>query len=223
VAKEFVMKRETMLQYTLSRLCADLAPDMLVETHRRNNLDRLISRDFRSGNSLSYAALVIVERVLDRAVQLVVLKRWLESSNRVLGHSAAVYVELHAALERYVIEALPKALGKDDRSRKAITLLIDRKTLSDLAPHLVTIGRWTKADLAFVRRLARLRNAVAHRNEASLQKVVGGSPHSYSDEPFVRLNRTDASSDLVETLKLMIKATRFRRKSKRRSVGAPAT
>jgi hypothetical protein len=193
-----------MLKEALATLCKSLAPGLLLETRSRESLERLISKEFPSGNSLSYAALVIVERVLDRAVQLVVL-----------GHTAAVYVELHAALERYVITALPRAVGKNDVAARVVAELIDRRTLSDLAPHMVAIGRWAPDDLPFVRRLAQLRNAVAHRNENALRKLVGGDPMSYRDEPFDRLKRVDATVDLVETLKLMIKATRFRRRSRK--------
>jgi hypothetical protein len=200
------MRRDTWLQNTLGQLCANLAPGVLVETQRLQNLDRMIAHSFPSGNSLSYAALFVLEYVLDRAVQLVVL-----------GHNAAAYVECHAALERYVVEAIPKALGRDERSRNIIALLIDRKTLSELAPHLVTMGRWKKADLVFVRRLARIRNGVVHRNEAALRQFVGGTLEGHRGESLVRLNRMDASDDLVETLKLMIGATRFRRRSKKRA------
>jgi hypothetical protein len=129
----------------------------------------------------------------------------------VLGHPGPAIIELHSWLERFVLLQIPKRLGRNSAARDEISLLIARKTLGECAEIVNRMGIWTDSDVAFVRRLKKLRDGFSHRNFELLAKALGVTElHSYSDMDS-HLARVDCVELILDTMDLIQKLTVRRR------------
>ena len=93
----------------------------------------------------------------------------------ILDQLPSAYVEMHGVVEESAIRFFPKNM-KVKENASILRELIDRKTLKDLIPYYVQLDLWTKEDATFAKKLANIRNGVAHRNFDLLFKYVGGEP-----------------------------------------------
>jgi len=188
----------------LDVLCRNVEFDPEILAQKKDNLYSKISKTFPPKHSFRNSVLALINVFLEQAAQLIILQQ-----------NTAARIELYAVLERLVIVYLPHKLAKDKKSESVIRSFIERKTLLELSHFLQELELWEKEDLAFVKRLSRIRNALAHRNYELLEKITG-MRHSFLDKPIARINKLDASDDLVKTLELVIKLTKFKRKRKTR-------
>jgi hypothetical protein len=128
-----------------------------------------------------------------------------------LGHNGSTIVELHAWLERFALAEISKRLGRDPKSREEIAKLIARKTLGDCAELIRNLGVWTKDDVAFVRRLKRLRDAISHKNFELLGRTLGVSETMFRFNADKHLAKVDCVELILDTMELITKLTVRRR------------
>ena len=117
-----------------------------------------VNRYFPSRHSHRMLVNALVELVFNRAIELIAI-----------GQYPSAYIELHALLEDIAIVLLGKQISVKGH-QKMVADILKRKTLSDIAPYYKDLGYWSQSDVAFVKKLAGIRNGVAHRNFDLLAK-----------------------------------------------------
>lgn len=90
-----------------------------------------------------------------------------------LGLNSSVFIELYSTLESLHLVFLPRVLGRDETSARVIASLIERKTLPEFAQVSCDLGVWDEQDVRFARKLAQIRNGIAHKNEDLVSKHLG--------------------------------------------------
>ena len=170
---------------------------------RLDKLYRALTSEFPTRDSHHMSVLALIDIYFPRTVRLILL-----------GENALAYIEIHAVFESFLLSYLPKKLARNEAAREIISEQIERKNLPELATAAQTLGLWTRDDVAFVKHLTRIRNALAHRNYDLLHRVLG-SPTVHDFELPRKLDETiddrDASGDFIRTLRLIIKFTRHKR------------
>ena len=64
----------------------------------------------------------------------------------------------------------------------------------------VTIGVWTDEDSAFIARLARLRNGIAHNNAESLSRALGGRAFPHINDARLAVAEIDVLPYVMSTI-----------------------
>lgn len=127
-----------------------------------------------------------------------------------LNLNGPAIIELHGVFERFIIDTVSALFYTSEK--EVMTLrkrILERRTLYDLALILKDLDIWDKDDMKFVKKLSRLRNALAHRNVKKLSKLVySGRPISVFEIEDV-MTDVDFISRIIRTLHLMIKAGRI--------------
>lgn len=202
--KKTKRRRDTHMMHCLDWHCEELKNSVARIDAREDRLYEAIYAEFPPRDSHHYAAMALIEIYFPRTVQLIAL-----------GSNALAYIELYAVLEFFLLSFLPEKLAKHDSAHRIIGKQIERKNLPELAEAARELGLWTADDFAFIKRLARIRNALAHRNYDLLHKALGSpslDSFEFSEELDKRIERRGASSDLATALRLIIKFTRHKRK-----------
>ncbi len=122
-----------------------------------------------------------------------------------LGLTPSVIVELHATLEHYARRDLPYLITSKKESCGVVKQLVERRTLSELSKMLVTIGVWSNEDSAFMSRLAKLRNGIAHNNEASLGRALGGQEYQHINDARLAVAEIDVLPYVMSTIVALVK------------------
>ena len=127
-------------------------------------------------------------------------------------HSAAL-MEIHSILERFVIRHVVEILTKP-KNQDISTKIIERLTLSDLAPILQNLNVLDNEDLKFIEKLSKLRNGVAHKNA----KVISNVANSGKLIPVLDIesvvNKIDFIPIVIGTIKIFNKLMNNTMKSK---------
>lgn len=121
------------------------------------------------------------------------------------GNNSFVIMEIHSILEKYSIRDLPIVLTENKIVQSIIKDLIDRKNLSNIAVYFGRLDVWSKTDLKYVERLARIRNGIAHKNEKLISKAInsGNETHHLDIESIV--NELDTCELIITSIKLCVK------------------
>jgi hypothetical protein len=125
-----------------------------------------------------------------------------------LGQFRAVYFECYAELERDALNKLPLALTEKKSAQCLLATLVERRTLSEVAESLSTLGLWDSQCVKFIRLISRIRNGIAHNNEKLIQKSLGELP---TTSPFVlkgrdpRFKLEDTANLLLDTIDLCLR------------------
>ena len=160
---------------------------------RSNKLYSLIDHEFPAGTETRYDVPSHLVFAFRRPLQLLLL-----------GQNASCFIELHATLEVYARIVMVHLLTYDERkSLAALSSLVDRKGLGEIAETLVLIGVWQEGDLPFIRHLCQLRNGVAHRNYSVLRKALAQHGGSKFEDALKRVDKVDVVEPFVRCLKLL--------------------
>jgi hypothetical protein len=201
--EEIMPRRSTQMRTFLEWHRDTLQRGALLADARLEKLLQEISDEFPPSDSHHNAAIALLHLYFPRALQLILL-----------GTNALAYIEIYAVLEMILTIYLPRKLAKNDAARGLISKQMGNKNLPELAEAALELGLWTKQDISFIKHLARIRNALAHRNYGLLHKTLEAPPlealsaHEKLDE---KIEQKDASADLVRALRLIIKFTRHKR------------
>lgn len=123
-----------------------------------------------------------------------------------LSMDAAAIVDMYSVVERFTGRVVLRRISGKTRS-KTVARMIERTSLPDLADMLREHQIWGDADIAVVRRLTKLRNGIAHRNEMSISKLLySGKKISPLDIPRAAM-RVDTPSIILASLRLILKGT----------------
>jgi hypothetical protein len=200
--------RETLAEIDLYvRRAADRVPDP--ETAVKA-LHREINLVYPPSHSQRPFVTMLVQRVFSRAIELVAA-----------GQYPSAYVEAHALLEEIAIALLPRRIGTTNEA--IVSSLIRRKTLSEIAPMYAELGLWAPPDVAFIGRLAGVRNGVSHRNFHLLAKHVGRKTQGHHLGAF-NFSLDDAAKTCGKALELIVKIAKIhRRRSKARRARTSST
>jgi hypothetical protein len=130
------------------------------------------------------------------------------------GQYPSAYVEIHALLEEIAIALLPRRL--ETKNEGVLATLIDRRTLSDVAPAYAALAIWSDLDVGVVRRLAGVRNGVSHRNFRLLAKHVNRNAPGHHLSSF-NFTTEDAATTLRTAVTLVVKMVKIhKRRPKKR-------
>lgn len=189
-----------------------------IEIHSRNALKyaknphkieqqiyNAINKIYPSNHSHRMFIAVMVD-VFEHVIQLIVINQL-----------PSAYVEMHSLVEESAIRFFPKNLKiKDNKS--ILMDLIDRKTLKDLIPYYVELGLWNKEDAIFAKRIANIRNGVAHRNFDLLFKHIGGksNPNYKPKYDNVNFKTNDCINALAQSIDLCTKVYKTNSRSKKK-------
>ena len=168
----------------------------------KDTLYREFDGIFPTGHSFRYAAEALLLGLLSRAAELLLV-----------GQYPSVYVEIYAMLERFALVQLPRTISKSSDAASVLRGMIDRKNLTELASAIVEIGLWDGDDLRWIRRLARIRNGLVHKNYELLDKALGqGREEILYDYGYSKFKLSETAKDLVSAVDLIVRLTRKRRK-----------
>lgn len=154
-----------------------------------------------------------------------------------LGMDGLAIVDAYSVVERFVSRSVLKRAPVGETSSKKLHQMIERASLLDLAEILRERGILNDDDITTIRRLKRLRDGIAHRNQQTISNLLfPGKTISPFDIPRIA-SRADTPSIILASLGLTLKITesidpkRFRRfmqrrrslrKTKKNSRGKPA-
>ena len=123
-----------------------------------------------------------------------------------LGINSSVLIELYALIEHFVIRDFPKILCPDGKKRQSVVAnLISKSNLNRIAQFLRDLDVWNQDDYAFVMKLAKLRNAVAHNNTELIYKTLGKSGNSFIGDARQRIEEHDTLKYIIGTIRLLVK------------------
>ncbi len=194
------MKRTTLLRLEIDFLVRQPASDAVKEGAFAQELAQAIDTRIPTRHCHRALAEALLHNYFDIAVQ-----------HYGSEHFSSVYSELHAVLERMAIAIFPSRIA-NAAGVGIVAALIERRTLSELAPHFLSLGQIDKADMAFISRLAAIRNGVAHRNLTLLGKHVHATAPAHSIKDF-KFRRGSTAQDIASCIELVIKLARpFKRK-----------
>jgi hypothetical protein len=195
-------KRRTLLYHSIdaaSRSAVSRTKDIELA---KDTLYRRFDGLFPTGHSFRSAAEALLLGLLSRAAELLLV-----------GQYPSVYVEIYAMIERFALIQLPHAISKSSDTAILLRGIIDRKNLTELASVIVEIGLWDANDLKWIRRLARIRNGLVHKNYELLDKALGqGREEILYDFDYSKFKLSETTKDLVSAVDLIVRLTRKRRK-----------
>jgi len=123
-----------------------------------------------------------------------------------LNMDGASIVDAYSVVERVASRVVLRSLSADTPS-KLVDRLTEHIRLPDLAEILKEQEVWDDSDVAIARRLSKLRDGIAHRNEKKISNLLfSGKKISPPDIPRVA-TRADTRSIILESLRLILKAT----------------
>lgn len=134
-----------------------------------------------------------------------------------LGMDGPAIVDAYSVVERFVPRSVLKSgIGREISSRK-LQQMIERASLLDLAEILRERRVLNDDDITTIKRLKRLRDGIAHKNQETISKLLfPGKTISPFDIPRIA-SRADTPSIILASLGLTLKITesidpkRFRR------------
>lgn len=124
------------------------------------------------------------------------------------GNNSALLIELQGILERFCNNALCDLLPIDNLSQKVIVDSFEKKTLMDFAPYFKQLDIWDENDVKFALRLTTIRNGIAHKNALVVSKYLNDGKQEHFSSIHEITSKTDCIPYIVETLKLILKASK---------------
>lgn len=193
--------RETHLQQSI-RLLENKTLDRTKQSNKSaKKIHDSINILFPTNHSFRVTATMLADTYFNRAIELAIV-----------GQLPSSFVEMHSLVEVAATRFFCKNM-KIKINQQIIGRLLDRKTLKDMCPYYVQLGIWTDQDGTFAKRLANIRNGIAHRNLEHLAKHVG-TTNSYSFDDYEKLNfrETECFESLAKSIDLCIKLFKQPRK-----------
>jgi hypothetical protein len=124
------------------------------------------------------------------------------------GNNSALLIELQGILERFCNNALCDLLPIDNLSQKVIVDSFEKKTLMDFAPYFKQLEIWDENDVKFALRLTSIRNGIAHKNALLVSKYLNDGKQKHFSSIHEITSKTDCIHYIIETLKLILKASK---------------
>ncbi len=196
IANEYAQSKELNIENVLKIISEQIKKNIPHGDKRFRLFNQEFNKKFQKGSAQRGAAEALTWGILNVPLNLFFL-----------GQNAAVLIELHGFLERFVLIEVPKLLGKDDLSRSLIDDLIRRKTLNELWDVLVVLKRWDEEDIKYISKLANIRNGIAHKNAKLISRHLGDGRDLATSEIDKLLNKTDCIPYILRVIELLIKAT----------------
>lgn len=196
--------RETYLQQSI-RLLEKKAFDRAKNSNKSaQKVHYEINKLYPTSHSFRAAAVMLVDNYFSRAIELAIV-----------GQLPSSFIEMHSLVEFASIQLFCKNM-KIKANQQIVRQLLNRKTLKDMYPYYVELGVWTTHDGAFVKRLANIRNGIAHRNLLTLAKHLGVTSSQSSDH-YENLNfqESECFESLAKSIDLCVKLFKQPRKKSR--------
>jgi len=128
-----------------------------------------------------------------------------------LSINASVIIELYGILERLTMREFVELICRNKNMKLPLQKFIERRTLLDVADFFSTTKIWNESDINLIRKLTKLRNAVAHKNPNQLSKLLNsGKKISYLDVD-VTVSKLDMLSYIVAVINLLLKLLEMRK------------
>ena len=123
-----------------------------------------------------------------------------------LNKNASLILELQGVLERFCSNALCDILPVDTTATKnIISCMLEKKTLTDIAPYFEILKIWNTNDVKFAQRLTNIRNGIAHKNAEKVSKYLSdGKQKHYASIDNITEN-IDCIPYIIDVLKLIVK------------------
>ncbi|MEQ8312521.1 MAG: hypothetical protein RL839_12925 [Gammaproteobacteria bacterium] len=144
--------RRTYIQDHLKHHVERSTDDIQVPEDVELILDQEITARYPTGSSHRHVAEMLVATQFDEVLALIAL-----------GQFPSAILLMHSITEHAALRFLPMNL-KIKENHSMIFDLLKRRSLSEIASYYRDLGVWSIDDVKFVKKLATLRNGVAHRN-----------------------------------------------------------
>ncbi|UOG75977.1 hypothetical protein MTX78_05095 [Hymenobacter tibetensis] len=120
-------------------------------------------------------------------------------------NNGAVLVELYSLIEKFSIRDFPGKITDDKEKKGVIASLIERKNLTDIAPLYNTLGIWDSDDIAFIGKISKIRNGIAHKNEKLISKSINNGKEVHYLDIDSMVNKHDACNYIINSIKIFVK------------------
>lgn len=176
-----------------------------IETGRERfgGLRKAFEKEFNDSKAIKATAEALSWAVMNNALELYFI-----------GDNSALFVELHGLLERFCLTELPKMLANSSNSEEIICELISRKTLKELAEVIVKAGIWDSEDMSLIKKLANIRNGIAHKNVQQVSKHLSNGSETALNELHKITKKVDCMPYILSSLRLLVKLSPAYDKSK---------
>lgn len=128
------------------------------------------------------------------------------------GNNSSVIIEVYSIIEKFAIRDFPEIISEKENIQSIISDLISRKNLAEIADYYKKIGIWTNDDLAQLKKLIKIRNGIAHKNEKLISKALksGNEVHYLNIDSIT--NKHDSADYILLAVDLFLKLSDYHKK-----------
>lgn len=122
-----------------------------------------------------------------------------------IKNNSALFVELHGLLERIAVDKMCDFISVNKEARIILLDAFSKKTLNEVAEYFQTINIWDNADIAFAKRLTKIRNGIAHKNAKLVSKNLSDGKQASITSINEITKKTDVIPFVLQTIGMILK------------------